>query len=299
MLWFFKNSTASNIMFSACASAAISKTRRAGNCLRECQCVTADGVIPSIMANFLFPPSAAITLDISNSSTFQAPIKSYKPTDRKITKCKYYLLNYFMKFTKSSLLDKMDALGFNRINTLVQTHCGLPPWKRARITMPATKTSDVRCASGGLYVSASSWQDCPTGPPYTNFKKSASSLRRWQNDNHSPFEPVATSPFPLEKRNVVYVLCGKWSGSRANIVIQSMLSSASLSTPSVAACGATTVWANGPIAPPYFRVYSMLLLTICSLDMLVMKIGMLLDSIIKPKGEENVEQTSTERIKIS
>ena len=107
------------------------------------------------------------------------------------------------------------------------------------------------------------------------------------------------SPFPLEKRNVVYVLCGKRSGSKANQTIQSMLSSASLSTPSVAACGATTVWANGPIAPPYFRVYSMLSLTICSLDMLVMKIGMLLDSIIKPKGEENVEQTSTERIKIS
>ena len=165
-------------MFSACASAAISKTRRAGNWLRECQCVTADGVIPSIMANFLFPPSAAITLDISNSLTFQAPIKFYNPTDRKITKCKYYQLNYFTKFTKSSLLDEMDALSFNRISSLVKTHCGLPPWKKARITMPATKTSDVRYDSGGLYVSASSWQDCPTGPPYTNFKKSASSLRR-------------------------------------------------------------------------------------------------------------------------
>jgi hypothetical protein len=119
-------------MFSACASAAISKTRRAGNCFRECQCVTADGVIPSIMANFLFPPSAAITLDISNSSTFQAPIKFYKSTDRKITKCKYYLLNYFMKFTKSSLLDKMDALGFNKIRALVKTDCGLPPCKHIR-----------------------------------------------------------------------------------------------------------------------------------------------------------------------
>lgn len=36
----------------------------------------------------------------------------------------------------------------------------------------------------------------------------------------------------------------------ANKTSQIMLSSASLSTPSVAACGATTVWANGPIAPP-------------------------------------------------
>jgi hypothetical protein len=58
------------------------------------------------------------------------------------------------------------------------------------------------------------------------------------------------SPFPLEKRNVVYVLYGKRSGSKSNQVIQRMLSSATLSTPSVAACGATTVWANGPAAPP-------------------------------------------------
>ena len=57
------------------------------------------------------------------------------------------------------------------------------------------------------------------------------------------------SPFPLEKRNVVYAGFGKQS-SPANKASQSMLSSASISTPSVAACGATTVWANGPAAPP-------------------------------------------------
>jgi len=59
-----------------------------------------------------------------------------------------------------------------------------------------------------------------------------------------------TSPFPTEKRNVVYVLCGQRSGSKANQLIQSMFASASLTTPSVTASGATTVWANGPIAPP-------------------------------------------------
>ena len=64
------------------------------------------------------------------------------------------------------------------------------------------------------------------------------------------------SPFPLEKRNVVYVLCGKRSGSKANQVIQSMLSSATLSTPSVAASGSTTVWANGPAAPPPNSLFS-------------------------------------------
>ena len=64
------------------------------------------------------------------------------------------------------------------------------------------------------------------------------------------------SPFPLEKRNVVYVLCGKRSGLKANQVIQSMLSSATLSTPSVAASGATTVWANGPAAPPPNSLFS-------------------------------------------
>lgn len=64
------------------------------------------------------------------------------------------------------------------------------------------------------------------------------------------------SPFPLEKRNVLYLKYGKRSGSKANQVIQSMLSSASLSTPSVAACGATTVWANGPAAPPFNSLFS-------------------------------------------
>ena len=59
-----------------------------------------------------------------------------------------------------------------------------------------------------------------------------------------------TSPFPTEKRNKVFVLYGRNSGSMANRVMQRMSSSASINTPSVAASGATTVWANGPAAPP-------------------------------------------------
>jgi len=58
------------------------------------------------------------------------------------------------------------------------------------------------------------------------------------------------SPFPLEKTNVLYTKYGRRSGSMANQAICTMLASASLTTPSVAASGATTVWANGPAAPP-------------------------------------------------
>ena len=64
-----------------------------------------------------------------------------------------------------------------------------------------------------------------------------------------------TSPYPTEKGNVLYLRYGRGSGSTANRTIQKMIASASLSTPSVAASGATTVWANGPMAPPqnHFR----------------------------------------------
>jgi len=59
------------------------------------------------------------------------------------------------------------------------------------------------------------------------------------------------SPYPTERGNVLYLLYGKRSGSKENQKIQAMRASASLSTPSVAASGATTVWGNGPTAPPY------------------------------------------------
>ena len=39
---------------------------------------------------------------------------------------------------------------------------------------------------------------------------------------------------------------------KANQTMQKMVASATLSTPSVAASGATTVWANGPAGPPHF-----------------------------------------------
>jgi len=39
---------------------------------------------------------------------------------------------------------------------------------------------------------------------------------------------------------------------KANQALQKMVASATLSTPSVAASGATTVWANGPAGPPHF-----------------------------------------------
>jgi len=64
------------------------------------------------------------------------------------------------------------------------------------------------------------------------------------------------SPFPTEKRSVLYLQYGKRCGSKANQTIYKMLASASLTTPSVTASGATTVWANGPIAPPSFKKIS-------------------------------------------
>lgn len=57
------------------------------------------------------------------------------------------------------------------------------------------------------------------------------------------------SPLTTEKRNVIYRNCGMQS-TPANKSMQRMLAAAAITTPSVAACGATTVWANGPIAPP-------------------------------------------------
>ena len=59
-----------------------------------------------------------------------------------------------------------------------------------------------------------------------------------------------TSPYPTERGNVLYLNYGRGSGSTANKKIYTMLASATLSTPSVAASGATTVWGNGPTAPP-------------------------------------------------
>ena len=43
--------------------------------------------------------------------------------------------------------------------------------------------------------------------------------------------------------------------SKSNQALQGMATSTTLSTPSVAASGATTVWANGPQHPPHFFSY--------------------------------------------
>ena len=88
---------------------------------------------------------------------------------------------------------------------------------------------------------------------------------------------TSTSPYPTEKRNAVYAGFGRGS-TPANKSLQRMLSSASLSTPSVAACGATTVWANGPIAPPVLiRTDSKKRLPICVLDMVGSRVGFMED----------------------
>jgi len=66
---------------------------------------------------------------------------------------------------------------------------------------------------------------------------------------------LGTGSFPyswLLSKKLSYV--GKYLSScmKANQALQKMVASATLITPSVAASGATTVWANGPAGPPYF-----------------------------------------------
>ena len=57
------------------------------------------------------------------------------------------------------------------------------------------------------------------------------------------------SSLTTEKRNVAYAGFGSHS-SPANQTMQRMLALSAITTQSVAACGATTVWGNGPTAPP-------------------------------------------------
>lgn len=91
-----------------------------------------------------------------------------------------------------------------------------------------------------------------------------------------------TSPYPAAKENVLYLRYGRSSGSKANQTIYTMLASASLSTPSVVACGATTVWANGPMAPPLEGSILKQLrkdasMTIGAVDRVLMHVGSLAD----------------------
>jgi len=171
-----------------------------------------------------------------------------------ITKCKEFCDICTKKFTFNN----------SSISELVITRSGLPPWKKM-ISMPK-------------YL--------------LQMGKTPSELRRWQNANQNRFSPLVASPFPLEKSNVLYLWYGKRSGSTANQTIYTMLASASLSTPSVAASGATTVWANGPAGPPRSTPPvkglrgNALNGTIGSLDMAARHIGSLVDNIIRFKGEK-------------
>jgi len=59
-----------------------------------------------------------------------------------------------------------------------------------------------------------------------------------------------TSPFPTEKRNVVYTLCGKRSGSKANQQMEQMIAC----TSDKETCGGLFVsassWQDAPTGPP-------------------------------------------------
>lgn len=93
------------------------------------------------------------------------------------------------------------------------------------------------------------------------------------------------SPFSIAKTHVVYLRYGKHIGSQANQEMQGMLAAAAITTPSVAASGATTVWANGPAAPPKSKQPlnglrpNALNGSIGSLEMAALHIGALADKI--------------------
>lgn len=89
------------------------------------------------------------------------------------------------------------------------------------------------------------------------------------------------SPLTTEKRNAAYAGFGRHS-TPANQTMQRMLALSAITTPSVASCGATTVWGNGPTAPPLSapilkRLREDATLTIGFLDMGTMHVGSLCD----------------------
>lgn len=89
------------------------------------------------------------------------------------------------------------------------------------------------------------------------------------------------SPLTTEKRNVAYACFGRHS-TPANKSMQRMLALSAITTPSVAACGATTVWGNGPTAPPtnapiLKRLRKDASKTIGAVDMDTMHVGSLAD----------------------
>jgi len=89
------------------------------------------------------------------------------------------------------------------------------------------------------------------------------------------------SSLTTEKRNVAYAGFGRHS-TPANQTMQRMLALSAITTPSVAACGATTVWGNGPTAPPtnapiLKQLRKDATMTIGCLDMETMHVGSLAD----------------------
>lgn len=170
-----------------------------------------------------------------------------------ITKCKEFC----------GLCTKKFTINNSKISELVITRSGLPPWKKM-ISMPK-------------YL--------------LRMGKTPSELRRWENANQNTIFSVLASPLTTEKRNAAYPNFGKYS-TPANQCMQRMLAAAAITTPSVAACGATTVWANGPIAPPRSTPFlnglrlDALNGSIGSLDMAARHIGTLVDNIIRFKGEK-------------
>jgi len=212
MCWSDRNLSGSKPeTFAAAASCEICRTRVAGNLFRLIQWVTAAGVMPRDSDNFLFPPSIEITSKIFTALPQNKLLNSCRTG---ITKCKDFGERFSEKFTSDN----------SNISEFVMTKGGLPPWKKAVISMPK-------------YL--------------IQMGKTPSELRRWENASHSLFAPTANSPFTTEKRNVFFLNHGR-QATPAKKEMQRMLAATAITTPSVAACGATTVWANGPNAPPNF-----------------------------------------------
>ena len=83
-----------------------------------------------------------------------------------------------------------------------------------------------------------------------------------------------TSPYPTEKRNVLYLRYGRSSGSKANQVMQRMVAA----TSKVETCGGLYVgasdWQDAPTGPPALnRTDGKKSLPICVLDMIGSRVG--------------------------
>jgi len=55
-----------------------------------------------------------------------------------------------------------------------------PAWTLATVTAPASISDCQDHNGGGQYVSASSWQDCPTGPPLSVFFRAINTVANYE-----------------------------------------------------------------------------------------------------------------------